>query len=212
LHVPDPRAGRTLGETIQRRGSTRRFAHAPIGVGELAAALWAASRPVPADAPAGLVDIYMSAHAVDGLAPGTYVYARDAHALEPLAAGEFRRQAAFLCLEQSLGGDAAVTLFFLARLEAVLAAFGERGYRSANLEAGLAGGRAYLAAYALGFGATGLTFYDAEVVRFFLPRAAGSDAIFVTSLGRAAAAGGTHATIQIKSGGGAGNPARVPLQ
>ena len=51
---------------------------------------------------------------------------------------------------------------------------------------GIAGGRAYLAAYALGFGASGLTFYDAEVVRFFSPRAAGHDAIFVTALGRSA--------------------------
>jgi SagB-type dehydrogenase family enzyme len=154
-------------------------------VDELGAALWAASRPVPADVPAGLVDVYVSAHAVTGLPAGTYLYRRGAHALDPLDAGEFRREAAFLTLEQPLGGDAAATLFFLAPLDAVLAAFGERGYRLVNLEAGLAGGRAYLAAYALGFGATGLTFYDAEVVRFFLPRAAGADAIFVTALGRA---------------------------
>src|SRR5437016_2987660 len=130
------------------------------------------------------------AHAAEGLAPGTYLYRRDAHALDPLDAGDFRHQAAFLCLEQPLGGDAAVTLFFLSPLDAVLAAFGERGYRLVNLEAGLAGGRAYLAAYALGFGASGLTFYDAEVVRFFLPRAAGADAIFVVALGRAMGAGG----------------------
>jgi SagB-type dehydrogenase family enzyme len=189
LPPPDVGEGRTLGETIQRRGSTRRFSHAPISVKELSAALWAASRPVPGDAPSGLVDIYMSVHAVDGLDPGTYVYRPDVQALQRLHAGDFRRQAAFLCLEQPLGGDAAVTLFFLSPLDAVLAAFGERGYRLVNLESGLAGGRAYLAAYACGFGASGLTFYDAEVVRFFLPRAAGADAIFVTALGRAERAG-----------------------
>src|SRR5437879_2313638 len=182
--------GRALGETIQRRGSTRSFAQTPLGVAELGAALWATSRPVPGDFPTGLVNIYISAHAVEGLPPGTYLYRRDAHALDPLDTGEFRRQAAFLCLEQPLGGDAAATLFFLSPLDAVLAAFGERGYRLVNLEAGLAGGRAYLAAYALGFGASGLTFYDAEVVRFFLPRAAGADAIFVTALGRARGAVG----------------------
>src|SRR5437588_484411 len=166
------------------------IAQAPIGLAELGATLWAASRPVPGDLPTGLVDIYMSAHAVEGLAPGTYLYRRDAHALDPLDSGDFRHQAAFLCLEQPLGGDAAVTLFFLSPLDAVLAAFGERGYRLVNLEAGLAGGRAYLAAYALGLRASGLTFYDAEVVRFFLPRAAGADAIFVVALGRAMGAGG----------------------
>jgi nitroreductase len=190
LPTPDPHEGRALGETIQRRGSTRHFARVPIGLNDLGAALWAASRPVPADVPQGLTDIYMSVHAVEGLAPGTYVYRRERHALEQLALGDFRRQAAFLCLEQPLGGDASLTLFFLARLDPVLAEFGERGYRLVNLEAGLAGGRAYLAAYARGFGATGLTFYDAEVVRFFQPRAAGADAIFVVALGRAAGGAG----------------------
>jgi SagB-type dehydrogenase family enzyme len=185
LPPPAPGKERPLGETIQRRGSTRHFAHVPISADDLGAALWAASRPVPADIPTGLVDIYMSAHAVDGLAPGTYRYHPNGDALEPLHAGDFRRQAAFLTLEQPLGGDAAVTLFFLSPLDAVLAEFGERGYRLANLEAGIAGGRTYLAAYARGFGASGLTFYDGEVVRFFTPRSSRSDAIFVTALGRA---------------------------
>src|SRR5436309_3093266 len=158
LPTSESQEGRALGETIQRRGSTRHFARVPIALDDLGAALWAASRPVPADVPSAFTDIYMSVHAVDGLAPGTYVYRREEHALERLEAGDFRRQAAFLCLEQPLGGDAAVTLFFLSRLEGVLAEFGERGYRLVNLEAGLAGGRAYLAAYARGLGARGLTF------------------------------------------------------
>ena len=189
LPTSEPRGGRSLGETIQRRGSTRHFTHVSIALDDLGAALWAASRPVPADVPGGLTNIYMSVHSVEGLMPGMYRYQRDAHALEPLAAGDFRRQAAFLCLEQPLGGEAAVTLFFLSPLDAVLAELGERGYRLVNLEAGLAGGRAYLAAYARGFGATGLTFYDADVVRFFMPHAAGTDAIFVTALGRSGGAG-----------------------
>jgi len=95
-------------------------------------------------------------------------------------------RSAYLCLEQPLGGDAAAVIYFLARLDELTDAAGDRGYRLANLEAGLAGGRAYLAAYAQGFGASGLTFYDADVVRFFSPHAAGKDAIFVTALGRSA--------------------------
>ena len=49
----------------------------------------------------------------------------------------------------------------------MLGDFGNRGYRLVNLAAGLSGGRAYPAAYALGFGASGLTFYDDNVVEFF---------------------------------------------
>ena len=186
LPVPDPTAGRTLGETIQRRGSTRSFAHEALTLEDLGAALWAASRPIPCDLPGGFVDLYLIINAVGGLAAGAYRYERTMHGLETLAEDDFRRQSAFLTLEQPLGGDAAAVIYFLAPLNAVLTAYGDRGYRVVNLEAGLAGGRAYLAAYGRGFGASGLTFYDEEVVRFFSPRAAGTDAIFVTALGRSA--------------------------
>jgi SagB-type dehydrogenase family enzyme len=183
--LPAPAAGaRGLGTTIQRRGSSRRFTHEPITAVQLATALWAATRPLQADVPGGLVDLYLIVSAVEGVAPGAYAYQPHAHGLETLAHGELRRQAAFLCLEQGLAGDAAAVIFFLAPLDHLLQSAGDRGYRLVNLEAGIAGGRAYLAAYAQAFGASGLTFYDDEVVKFFSPHAAGKDAIFVTALGR----------------------------
>jgi SagB-type dehydrogenase family enzyme len=189
--LPPPAGdGLPLGEAIQRRGSSRRFGHAPLSAQELATALGAATRPVPADVPGGLVDLYVIVNAVEGIAPGAYAY-WPGRGLALVRAGEFRREASYLTLEQALGGDAAATIFFLAPLDAILAARGERGYRLANLEAGIAGGRAYLAAYSSGFGASGLTFYDTEVVRFFSPHAAGLDAIFVTALGRAGGAAGS---------------------
>src|SRR5207253_9460550 len=153
---------------------------------ELAATLWWATRPAPADVGAGLVELFLIVSAVDGIAAGAYRYHPGRHALELVKAGEYRSESGYLCLEQALGADAAAVIYFLAPLDAVLAAYGDRGYRLVNLEAGLIGGRAYLAAYAQGLGASGLTFYDAEVVRFFSPAAQGSDAIFVTALGRSA--------------------------
>jgi SagB-type dehydrogenase family enzyme len=186
IALPPPRreAGRALGETIRRRASTRQFSHEPLGVLQLSTALAAAAARLPADFPAGLVTPYLIVNAVDGLDPGSYRYERGPHGLEPLSRGDYRRQSAYLCLEQALGGDAAAAIYFLAPLDAILARWGNRGYRLANLEAGIAGGRAYLAAYAQGFGASGLTFYDRDVVRFFEPSARGLDAIFVTVLGR----------------------------
>jgi SagB-type dehydrogenase family enzyme len=179
-------AGRPLGATILRRGSTRRFARVALAETELAALLAAAVQPLPLDVetgPAPLVDVYLLIHAVTGLEPGAYHRAPGGR-LELLKAGEFRAEGGYLCLEQALGADASVVVFFLADLEPLLARHGARGYRAVNLAAGLLGGRMYLAAYALGFGATGLTFYDDDVVRFFSPHAAGRDAIFVTALGR----------------------------
>ena len=166
------------------RGSTREFSDAPIDAGQLSTALWHATRGWPADIPSGLVDLYLTVHAVDGVEPGAYAYHSDSHALEQLKRGDFRQQSAYLCLEQPLGGMSSATVFFLADLDALLEAFGNRGYRLANFEAGLIGGRLYLCAYAQRFGASGLTFYDREVVEFFSPHALGKDAIFVTAMGR----------------------------
>jgi SagB-type dehydrogenase family enzyme len=193
LPAPNERSGRSLGETILRRASTRQFAQVPISAEELSSVLFHATRGFPADVPSGLVDLYLVLNAVGGYEPGAYCYRPGAHGLERLKTGEFRREAGHLCLEQALGSDASAVIFFLADLTAILRGFGNRGYRLANLEAGIVGGRSYLGAYALGFGASGMTFYDEDVVSFFSPHAQGKDALFVTALGRSVK--GTPSTV-----------------
>ncbi len=181
-------SGLPLADTIIRRASTRQFSGNSISRSELATVLHHATRGIPADylprPGSRLVDLYLIVNAVEGVAPGAYCYWPEAGGLELLRSGDFRGEAGYLCLDQSLGSDASAVIFFLADLGGILARFGNRGYRLANLEAGILGGRAYLGAYALGFGASGLTFYDGDVVRFFSPHADGKDAIFVTALGR----------------------------
>ena len=54
----------------------------------------------------------------------------------------------------------------------LLGGLGARGYRAAQLEAGIVAGRLALNAFALGGGATGLTFYDGLVSRYFRSEAA----------------------------------------
>ena len=184
LGAPRREAGRTVGETIARRGSTREFSGEAITLEALSSVLHHATGEIASDVPAGLVDLYVNVHAVEGLEPGAYVYDRRAHALARLRAGDVRRTSAFLCLDQALGGTSSATVFFLGDLTRTLERWGNRGYRLANLEAGLIGGRLYLGTYAQGFGATGLTFYDRAVVDFFSPHASGRDALFVTALGR----------------------------
>jgi hypothetical protein len=76
-----------------------------------------------------------------------------------------------------------VDIFFLADLRPILQRFGNRGYRAVQLEAGILGGKIYLAAYAQRLGATGLTFYDDDVIRFFSPHAEGKSAIFLVAVG-----------------------------
>jgi SagB-type dehydrogenase family enzyme len=178
----------TIEQVVARRGSSRRFSDDPITFGELSTILERATRGIDADftAPFGnhLNDMYLIVHAVEGLRPGAYYFNVESRQLELLKDGEFRRQAKYLALDQDLAGDAAAAVFFLADLERTFARLGNRGYRAVQLEAGILGGRLYLTAYALRLGATGLTFYDDDVVRFFSPHAGGKSAVFLVALGR----------------------------
>src|SRR5438309_2434447 len=148
----------------------------------------AASSLHTADDPPGaqLNQLYLIVHAVEGLESGAYVFYRDRGMLGFLKPGNFRAQAGHLGLDQELAADAAVDIFFLVDLRPVLQRFGNRGYRAVQLEAGILGGKLYLAAYAQHLGATGLTFYDDEVVRFFSPHAEGKSAIFLVAIGKSA--------------------------
>ncbi len=182
--TPGPRAD--VEEVILRRGSARRFRREPIRQEELAEILLQGARTVSTDFGWGWNELYLIVNAVEGVEAGAYYYKVEDRKLELLQAGEFRREAAYLGLEQDLPGDAAVAVFFLADLERALGRLGNRGYRAVQLEAGLLGGKMYLAAYGQRLGATGLTFFDDDVVRFFSPHAAGKDAIFLTAAGHPA--------------------------
>jgi SagB-type dehydrogenase family enzyme len=176
-----------IEQVILRRGSSRKFAHTPISLTQLSTILGRATRGVPADfmdrSGSQLNHLYLIVHAVEGLAAGAYVFDRDRGVLECLKQGDFRAQAGYLGLEQALPADAAVDIFFLADLRPILDRMGNRGYRAVQLEAGILGGKLYLAAYAQRLGATGLTFYDDDVTRFFSPHAEGKSAIFLVALG-----------------------------
>ena len=173
---------------IRRRGSTRRFTRRSISFTELSTILDRTNRAVAADflAPSdtSLCDLYLIVNAVDGLPAGTYAYRPTHGGLEPLREGTFRKEAAALALGQDLAGDASVNLYYLADLAHVVERFDERGYRAAGLEGGIRGGKVYLAAYALGLGATGLTFLDDDVTAFFSPHAAGKSVMFLAAVGR----------------------------
>jgi SagB-type dehydrogenase family enzyme len=176
-----------IEQVILRRGSSRKFARTPIPLAQLSTILDRATRGVPADFldPVGsqLNQLYLIVHAVEGLEPGAYVFHRHRRLFESLKQGNFRDQAGYLGLEQQLPADAAVNIFFLADLRPIFERFGNRGYRAVQLEAGILGGKLYLAAYAQHLGATGLTFYDDDVTRFFSPHAEGMSAIFLVAIG-----------------------------
>ena len=182
-NAPEWPESEPLGETIAHRGSTRRFAREAMPGGRLEALLSASTAPVPADYGGGLIDTYLIINAAEGITPGAYYYSPARGSLELLQEGEFREEAGHLCFEQALGADAGAVAFFMADLDAILSRFGNRGYRIAQLEAGIIGGRMYLASHSMGLGATGMTFFDDAVTAFFSPHAAGKSLMFLVGLG-----------------------------
>jgi SagB-type dehydrogenase family enzyme len=176
------KTGLGLGETIAHRGSTRIFARKPIALDELATIIGISNRRTSADFPSS-IETYLIANAIEGMEAGAYYYECETGIFHLLKAGNFRIEAGYLCLEQSLGADASVLICYMSNLERVLTTLGNRGYRTAHLEAGLIAGKAYLAAYSLGRGATGLTFYDDDTSLFFSPHAAGKSPILMLAVG-----------------------------
>lgn len=184
----------TLGEVILRRGSTRRFAQLPITFRQLSTILERSNCGISADFLGGsgttLLHTYLIVNSVEDLPTGAFHYSCSQQSLRLLKEGAFRREAGYLCLDQGLGIEASVVVFFLADLNQILNRYGNRGYGAAQLEAGIVGGKMYLCVYALGLGATGTTFYDDDVTEFFSPHAQGKVALFALALGRSARAPG----------------------
>jgi SagB-type dehydrogenase family enzyme len=168
---PPPNADRSdrVEDVILRRGSTRVFRPEMAPLELLSWGLAAATTSSPFDtAPEGtLLEHYVNVHGIPGLAPGGYVYGGGTSYEGRTRSDDARAYGARLCLDQPLGGDSAYTVFHAAPLDPLVATLGGRAFRAALLEAGLIAGRLGLNATAVGGGATGLTFYDGLVGRYF---------------------------------------------
>jgi SagB-type dehydrogenase family enzyme len=181
----------TLGRVILRRGSTRRFARSGISLTTLSTILHSSTSGIPLDFLQDgetIIQIYLAANAVDSLHPGRYFFNCAEGCLEQLEKQEdgesrSRSMSQYLCLGQSLFGDASAVFFLMCDLQKVLNVLGNRGYGAAQFEAGIIAGKIYLAAYAQGIGASGSTFYDDAVTEFFSPHAGGKSAMIAVGVG-----------------------------
>ena len=184
---PDEQPKDDIETVIKRRGSSRGFRHDPVSFESLSTAVDMATLGIPTDflhdSSYALNDLYLIANSVEGLEGGAYVF----HPLEPglelLKPGSFREEAGHLDLGQDLAGDASVNVYFMTDLNPILERFGNRGYRIAQIEASIMAGKLYLGAYALGLGATGLTFFDDDVTTFFAPHAQDKSVMFLLAVG-----------------------------
>ena len=171
---PDQLPPMPIEEAIRQRRSTRNYdTETPISFEAFSTLLVQSAHGVAADcldttAPP-LSDQYVIVNGVDGLAPGVYRLLPGRAALEVVRLGDARRQAQRLAVEQEYPGEAHVNCYYLSDLDTVLAHYGNRGYRVAQLEASISAGRLHLGTHPLGLGAVGSTSLDDEVVEFLSP-------------------------------------------
>ena len=175
-----------LDEVILLRGSTRKFAREPISFDRLSTIIRASASKIPLDfLPDNetLIDFYFIGNDVQGLPPGSYFYNMNTESIEQLKVLRNRSMSGYLCLGQQLFSDASVVFFLMADLDSALKSLGNRGYRSAQFEAGVRAGKIYLSSYAVGIGASGSTFFDDAVTQFFSPHANAKSPMIAVGVG-----------------------------
>ena len=166
---PPASATRSFGEVARMRRSALDFLGGAqsISMAQLSAILRCGARRSSADfAGTRFIQLYLYAHRVDGLQPGVYRFWPECAELEQVQSGDQRLAATSLSLGQDLAGNACLAFSMVGDLEGAAGIYGDRGYRYVHFEAGAIGHRLYVAAEALGLGATGIgAFYDDEVHR-----------------------------------------------
>ena len=145
-----PDDGPTTEEVVLRRSSQRRM-DATRGLSKtlLTTSMEVAMRGIE-------VPHWVAVHDVEGVTPGLY---RWPDLATPVRAGVLRKELYHVAYDQGLARDAAFVVVSATRT----ADLDDRGYREAQLAAGLVEGRLHLAAYAQGAGASGMTFLDSKI-------------------------------------------------
>lgn len=138
-------------ETIFKRRSIREFTTSTITKASYEAILEIVQKPVMSDCDEE-VHLYCIVNSVEGVERGLYL---DGTCLKE---GDFRQEAGYLCLEQALGRQSAVTFFLTTS---------SNNYQSAYQKAGIIGNRLYLASEYLKIGCSGIgAYYDDETKAF----------------------------------------------
>lgn len=140
-----------LKEVVLNRRSIREFSKASILKREFESILSVVNSPISSDCDEEL-DIYCVINRVEGMKLG--LYKNNEYKKE----GDFINKARYLCLEQALGGDSAVTFFITSK---------SNNYQAMYQKAGILGHRMYIASNYLGIQCSGIgAYYDDEVCEF----------------------------------------------
>ncbi len=140
-----------LEDTIYKRRSIREFSKQFILKFQLETILNVLNQPITSDVDEK-IDIYYVVNRVKDEQIGLYLNGN------LIKNGDFASKAGYLCLEQELGKDSAVTFFLTTK---------SKNYQEAYQKAGILGHRLYIASNYLKIGCSGIgAYYDDEVCEF----------------------------------------------
>jgi SagB-type dehydrogenase family enzyme len=114
------------------------------------------------------IEIYYTVHNINGIENGCYLYSK------AIKLGDFAEKSRYLSLEQAIGGQSAMTLYFTsAEVE---------NYQWVNILSGYLAGVIYLRAINLGIGVSGIgAYYDDEVKSFLETK---NNILYLLAVGR----------------------------
>ncbi len=196
LGEPSREGGAPIWKVLRRRRSQRRFQGAPLEKGELSQLLWAAQgvtgkggsvelRTAPSAGALYPVETYLVIHDVEGIDPGVYHYDVQAHQLEQLNQGDFRREIARAALDQRMAAQANAVFVWTAVFRRAKWKYDQRAFRYVYLDAGHIAQNVALAAVALGLGSCQIAaLYDEEANELLGVDGTAESTIYMTVVGR----------------------------
>ncbi|MBD2665182.1 hypothetical protein B6N60_02452 [Richelia sinica FACHB-800] len=153
-------------ESVWYRRSQRRLYKQPISQETYWRIFEDVKQPIPSEH-FEEIEIFSVVHRVEGMLPGIY------QGRNLIQAGEFSNQTGYLCINQSIAKDCAVTLFFVSDY---------LSYQTAMQIAGLMGHRVYLVSNYWGIDCSGIgAFYDDEAQAFLGTK---KDVLYAMAIGK----------------------------
>lgn len=174
---------------ILARRSARRFTGGPVTRREAEETLRfafrfpGAAQEASALLPPGVVRHHVVAFAVDGLEDGVHAYDPATGTLTLEREGDFRGDLHALSLGQDLASDCAFAVVYTADMEALVALYGDRGYRYACMDCGMVGERIQLWAGHRGLGSSGIGGYYDDLANTLLDLPLTHGVLYLTVVG-----------------------------
>lgn len=192
LQDPDQAGRLTLEATLAKRRSVREFSQGSLTPAEISQLLWAGQgitsqagyRTAPSAGALYPLELYVAIGRVESLPAGVFRYQPSKHALEPVGAGDRRRQVSRAALSQAWISDSAAIVAVAAMARRTTRKYGERGLRYIYMEAGHVAQNICLQAVSLDFAVTPVGAFRDDEIRHVLEMGPEAEPIYLLPIGR----------------------------